>query len=57
MGAITGQMTNIDEAGATSMFFHAYPWVMDFDPHSGDCASRGLRFPALSVLSRLAAQG
>ena len=18
------------------MFFHAYPWVMDFDPHSGD---------------------
>jgi hypothetical protein len=69
MGAIGGQMTNIDEHGATSMFFHgepakvefqpesclplvlrasenkrcrcelhatAYPWVMDFDPHSGD---------------------
>ena len=18
------------------MFYHAYPWVMDFDPHSGD---------------------
>lgn len=39
MGAITGQMTNIDETGATSMFYHVYPWVMDFDPHSGDCAS------------------
>ena len=26
----------VDEDGATSMFFHAYPWVMDFDPHSGD---------------------
>jgi hypothetical protein len=36
MGAIGGQMTNVDENGATSMFFHAYPWVMDFDPHSGD---------------------
>ena len=39
MGAITGQMTNIDETGATSMFYHAYPWVMEFDPHSGDCMS------------------
>ena len=26
----------VDESGATSMFYHAYPWVMDFDPHSGD---------------------
>ena len=36
MGAIAGQMTNIDTAGATSMMWHAYPWIMDFDPHSGD---------------------
>lgn len=36
MGALSGQLTNIDVTGATSMFFHAYPWVMDFDPHSGD---------------------
>lgn len=37
MGAITGQMANIDPAsGATSMMFHATPHVMDFDPHSGD---------------------
>lgn len=36
MGAIGGQLANIDETGATSMFFHAYPWVMDWDPHSGD---------------------
>jgi len=36
MGAITGQMTNIDANGATSMMFHAMPYVMDFDPHSGD---------------------
>ena len=25
MGAITGQLTNIDETGATSMMWHAYP--------------------------------
>jgi len=37
MGAIAGQMTNIDPTtGATSMMFHAMPHVMDFDPHSGD---------------------
>ena len=36
MGAISGQMTNIDKRGATSMFYHSYPWIMDFDPHSGD---------------------
>jgi hypothetical protein len=36
MGSIAGQLTNIDASGATSMFFHAYPWIMDFDPHSGD---------------------
>ena len=36
MGAIGGQLTNIHPDGSTAMFFHAYPWVMDFDPHSGD---------------------
>ncbi|KAL3907316.1 MAG: hypothetical protein SGPRY_010213, partial [Prymnesium sp.] len=36
MGAITGQMANIDADGATSMMWHALPHVMDFDPHSGD---------------------
>ena len=36
MGAIAGQMCNIDEDGATSMMFHVLPHVMAFDPHSGD---------------------
>lgn len=30
------RVSAVDENGTTSMFFHAYPWVMDFDPHSGD---------------------
>eukprot|EP00325_Prymnesiales_sp_UTEX-LB-985_P031060 CAMPEP_0174740054 /NCGR_PEP_ID=MMETSP1094-20130205/72619_1 /TAXON_ID=156173 /ORGANISM="Chrysochromulina brevifilum, Strain UTEX LB 985" /LENGTH=739 /DNA_ID=CAMNT_0015943689 /DNA_START=33 /DNA_END=2252 /DNA_ORIENTATION=- len=37
MGAITGQMVNIDPAtGATSMMYHASPHMLAFDPHSGD---------------------
>ena len=36
MGAIAGQLANIDENGATSMMWHAMPYVMDYDPHSGD---------------------
>eukprot|EP01052_Picozoa_sp_SAG31_P003815 SAG31_NODE_150_length_22290_cov_5.975801_31_plen_264_part_00 len=36
MGAIGGQLANIDENGATSMMWHAMPYVMDYDPHSGD---------------------
>ena len=37
MGAIGGQMTNIDPAtGATSMMFHATPHMLTHDPHSGD---------------------
>ena len=59
IGAISGQLANIDENGATSMMsahtvpapdptygdrsgcapcgrWHAMPYVMDFDPHSGD---------------------
>lgn len=37
MGAVGGQMTNIDPAtGATSMMFHAVPHMLTHDPHSGD---------------------
>ena len=37
MGAISGQMTNIDpKTGATSMMFHAAPHALTHDPHSGD---------------------
>ena len=36
MGAIAGQLTNINKDGATSMMWHAMPYIMDFDPHSGD---------------------
>jgi hypothetical protein len=36
MGAIAGQLANIDSNGATSMMWHAMPYVMDYDPHSGD---------------------
>jgi hypothetical protein len=32
----TGQMCNIDESGATSMMFHSFPFVNEFDPNSGD---------------------
>ena len=32
----SGQMCNIDENGATSMMFHSFPFVNEFDPHSGD---------------------
>jgi len=36
MGAISGQLANIDQNGAPSMMFHVHPHIMDFDPHSGD---------------------
>ena len=49
MGAITGQMANIDPAtGSTSMMFHATPHVMDFDPHSGDYVTRAARPNSIS---------
>jgi len=35
-GAISGLLTNIDDNGAASMGFHTHPFVMDFDPNSGD---------------------
>ena len=36
VGAIGGQLTNIDADGATSMMWHAQPFMMKHDPHSGD---------------------
>jgi len=36
MGAMAGQMSNINRRGETSMMFHALPYVLDHDPHSGD---------------------
>jgi len=36
MGSLGGQMTNIDDQGATSMGFHSYPFVLEHDPYSGD---------------------
>jgi len=36
MGAISGQLTNIDESGAVSMGFHSFPFVLEHDPRSGD---------------------
>ena len=36
MGAMAGQLTNIDKDGATSMMWHAEPYIMEHDPHSGD---------------------
>ena len=49
MGAITGQLTNIDPAtGATSMGFHSFPFILEHDPRSGDY---GLGFFGLSTES------
>ena len=36
MGSYLGQLSNIDDSGAASMGFHSYPFVLDFDPRSGD---------------------
>ena len=35
LGAVAGQMNNIDERGAPSMMMHMEPHILDFDPHSG----------------------
>ena len=35
-GAQSGQLTNIDEAGAPAIYYHAYPWVQEHDAYSGD---------------------
>jgi hypothetical protein len=36
VGAMSGQMGNIDSDGAPSIYFHAYPHVMEYDAYSGD---------------------
>ena len=36
LGAIAGQMNNINEEGAPSMMMHMEPHILEFDPHSGD---------------------
>jgi len=36
VGAITGQLTNIDADGAPSMMWWPFPHMMTHDPHSGD---------------------
>lgn len=48
LGAVAGQMNNIDEMGAPSMMMHMEPHIMDFDPHSGDF---GLGYFGCSVQS------
>jgi hypothetical protein len=36
MGALTGTLCNIDSTGAPSMGFHTHPFIMNYDPNSGD---------------------
>ena len=48
LGAVAGQMNNIDEHGAPSMMMHMEPHILDFDPHSGDF---GLGFFGCSLSS------
>jgi hypothetical protein len=54
MGALSGQLNNIDPStGATSMGFHSVPFVLDFDPHSGDfgCGFFGLTLESASTIT------
>jgi hypothetical protein len=52
MGALTGQLANIDENGATSMGFHSSPFMNEYDPRSGDygCGFFGITTEAGSFL-------
>lgn len=36
MGGMTGVLGNIDADGAPSMAFHLYPFMLEYDPYSGD---------------------
>ena len=36
MGGMTGVLANIDAEGASSMAFHLYPFMLAYDPHTGD---------------------
>ena len=33
---MTGVLGNIDASGAPSMAFHLYPFMLEYDPHTGD---------------------
>ena len=46
VGAQAGQLTNIDENGAPSIYFHSMPHVMEHDAYSGDY---GLGFFGISL--------
>ena len=46
IGAMAGQLTNIDATGAPAIYFHAYPHVMEHDAYSGDY---GLGFFGISL--------
>ena len=46
VGAQSGQLTNIDDTGAPSIYFHDFPHVMDHDAYSGDY---GLGFFGVSL--------
>lgn len=35
-GGVMGPLTNIDQQGASSVAFHAFPDMLQFDPYSGD---------------------
>lgn len=48
VGAISGQLSNIDSSGAPAIYFHAHPHVMEHDAYSGDY---GLGFFGLSLES------
>ena len=36
MGGMTSVLGNIDASGAPSMAFHLYPFMLEYDPYSGD---------------------
>ena len=36
VGAMSGQLGNIDSTGAPSIYFHAYPHILEHDAYSGD---------------------
>ena len=41
MGAMAGQMSNINQQGEPSMMFHALPYILNHDPHSGMSVEHG----------------
>ena len=55
LGGMTSVLGNIDASGAPSMAFHLYPFMLEYDPYSGD---HGLGFfgHAMNVGSYAVAQ-